>query len=129
MGGIIYLCIAGLFLALAAKLWHGVFVLSRLRKSGVITEGRCTHHEWGEDSVGAVFEYATPDGRTFTVSSGKEQTLPFEMSARTDIVYDPAKPSRSAVTAHLAGELRTLWMSAFAVTAVPIFVLLAMLVL
>lgn len=118
MGGVIIaLFIFGILLLLAMMFYRSVFRLSRLRRSGMKTEGVCTHHQWGEGSVASIFEYSTPDGQIFTVSSEFWSVKVFEVSDTTEVIFDPKKPSQAAITMDLGSELRTSWIGALTMSA------------
>ncbi|MGW1196877.1 DUF3592 domain-containing protein [Streptomyces sp. NPDC002536] len=104
-------------LLLAMMFYRSVFRLSRLRRSGMKTEGVCTHHQWGEGSVASIFEYSTPDGQIFTVSSEFWSVKVFEVSDTTEVIFDPKKPSQAAITMDLGSELRTSWIGALTMSA------------
>ncbi|MCC2279677.1 DUF3592 domain-containing protein [Streptomyces sp. ET3-23] len=116
-GAIILLFIFGILLLPATVFCRSAFQLSRLRRSGMKTEGVCTHHQWGEGSVASIFEYSTPDGKVFTVSSEYWPVKVFEVSDTTEVVFDPKKPSRAAIITDLSSELRTSWIGALTMSA------------
>ncbi|MEU7164960.1 DUF3592 domain-containing protein [Streptomyces morookaense] len=120
IGAAVYLCMTALMTAASAYLWRRVIRLTRLKKDGVTAEGRCINYEFGESSAAAIFEYPAPEGRSFTVTSDYRSSLPFQVGETSEIIFNPSDPSQAAVADHLKSELRTLRLTALAMTAVPL---------